>query len=111
MSLRRRFRTGHVDLDAMPEPCRRRLPLISKHIDGELDGATLGELEAHLGSCRACRDARAEMMEANRSYRAVIPPAVAIPELVNRIAGASASVKAAGPVAGRYAVGKAAYGV
>jgi RNA polymerase sigma-70 factor (ECF subfamily) len=118
MSLRRRFRLRHVDLEAMPDPCRARLPRISRHIDGELAGQDLLELEEHLSACAFCRAARADMVDANRSYRAAIPPVIAVPGLLESlsevtVASGSASASASGPAAGLARVGarKAVFGL
>jgi anti-sigma factor RsiW len=67
------------------------MPQLSRYIDGELDGHHLAELEAHLGACGFCRGARTDMVEANRSYRAIIPPVIAVPGLLDRIADATAA--------------------
>src|SRR5829696_285640 len=72
-SLRVELRLAQVDPGRLPEECRRRLPLLSRHLDGQLRGPELQATLAHLEGCRTCQDALDSMREAQRRYR-VIPP-------------------------------------
>ena len=73
-SLRIELRLAQVDPDRLPEECRRFLPLLSRHLDGQLRGEPQRKTLAHLGSCERCQDALASMREASRRYRTFIPP-------------------------------------
>jgi RNA polymerase sigma factor (sigma-70 family) len=73
-SLRLELRLAQVDPERLPEACRHLLPLLSRHLDGQLKGAQLDETLAHLESCAICQEALDSMREAQRRYRALIPP-------------------------------------
>ena len=72
-SLRTELRLAQVDPSSLPDACRRFLPLLSRHLDGQLRGPQLEPTLAHLESCERCQDALASMREAQRRYR-VLPP-------------------------------------
>jgi RNA polymerase sigma factor (sigma-70 family) len=76
-SLRTELRLMQVDPEQLPEECRRFLPLLAAHLDGQLKGAKLDQTLAHLESCARCQASLADMREASRRYRTVIPPVVA----------------------------------
>jgi RNA polymerase sigma factor (sigma-70 family) len=78
-SLRTELRLMQVDPEQLPEECRRFLPLLAAHLDGQLKGAKLDETLAHLESCARCQASLADMREASRRYRMLIPP-VAVDE-------------------------------
>lgn len=73
-SLRVEVRLAQVDPDRFPESCRRFLPLLARHLDGELKEPRLGETLAHLDGCERCQSALADMREASRRYRALFLP-------------------------------------
>lgn len=73
-SLRTELRLAQVDPARLPDECRAFLPALSRHLDGQLRGAALERMLAHLDSCVRCQDALASMREASRRYRAFIPP-------------------------------------
>ena len=73
-SLRNELRLAQVDPARLPEECRGHLPLLSRHLDGQLRGEPLERTLAHLASCRRCQDALSSMREASRRYRIFIPP-------------------------------------
>ena len=70
-SLRTELRLAQVDPGRIPEECRGYLPLLSRHLDGQLREPALGETLAHLEACVYCQDALDSMREAGRRYRAV----------------------------------------
>ena len=70
-SLRIELRLAQFDPDRLPEECRGYLPLLSRHLDGQLREPKLGETLAHLEGCASCQDALDSMREAGRRYRAV----------------------------------------
>jgi RNA polymerase sigma factor (sigma-70 family) len=74
-SLRVEIRLAQVDPERLPETCRRFLPLLAKHLDGELKEPRLAETLAHLDECERCQSALADMREASRRYRALVLPA------------------------------------
>src|SRR6266545_4974146 len=59
---------------SLPEACRHFLPLLSRHLDGQLAGAQREETLAHLEGCERCQDSLLAMEEARRRYRVLIPP-------------------------------------
>ena len=73
-SLRVEVRLAQVDPDRFPEECRRYLPLLARHLDGELKEPRLGETLAHLDACERCQGALSDMREASRRYRALLLP-------------------------------------
>jgi RNA polymerase sigma factor (sigma-70 family) len=73
-SLRVEVRLAQVDPDRFPDDCRQFLPLLAKHLDGELEGKRLTETLAHLDGCGRCQGALADMREASRRYRALFFP-------------------------------------
>ncbi|MCP9487355.1 MAG: sigma-70 family RNA polymerase sigma factor [Gaiellaceae bacterium MAG52_C11] len=73
-SLRTELRLAQIDPARLPEECRRLLPLLSRHLDGQLRGGSLAETLGHLEACDRCQDALDSMREAQRRYRAFIPP-------------------------------------
>ena len=73
-NLRTELRLAQVDPSRLPEECRRLLPLLSRHLDGQLRGSQLEETLAHLDGCERCQDALLAMREAKRRYRVLLPP-------------------------------------
>ncbi|HZO62057.1 MAG TPA: sigma-70 family RNA polymerase sigma factor [Gaiellaceae bacterium] len=73
-SLRTELRLAQVDRESLPEECRRFLPLLAAHLDGQLKGARSDETLAHLDGCERCQAALADMREASRRYRFVLLP-------------------------------------
>jgi RNA polymerase sigma factor (sigma-70 family) len=73
-SLRLELRLAQVDPERLPEECRRYLPLLAAHLDGQLKGARQQETLAHLESCERCQDALASMREASKRYRTLFLP-------------------------------------
>lgn len=72
-SLRTELRLAQVDPSRLPEECQGYLPLLSRHLDGQLHGAPLERTLAHLEGCEHCQDALDSMREAQRRYRALLP--------------------------------------
>src|SRR5215218_7417125 len=72
-SLRTELRLAQVDPDRLPEECRGFLPLLSRHLDGQLRGAQLDETLAHLEGCERCQESLLSMKEAQRRYRTLLP--------------------------------------
>jgi RNA polymerase sigma factor (sigma-70 family) len=75
-SLRIEVRLAQIDPERFPEACRVFLPLVAKHLDGELQGKRLHETLAHLEGCARCQSALGDMREASRRYRALFLPPV-----------------------------------
>jgi RNA polymerase sigma factor (sigma-70 family) len=73
-SLRVELRLAQVDPERLPEECRRFLPLLAAHLDGQLKGARREETLAHVGACERCQDALASMREASKRYRTLYLP-------------------------------------
>ena len=73
-SLRLELRLAQVDPESLPEECRRHLPLLAAHLDGQLKGPRQEETLAHLEGCRRCQDALASMREASKRYRTLYLP-------------------------------------
>ena len=73
-SLRLELRLAQVDPERLPEECRRFLPLLAAHLDGQLKGARQQETLAHLEGCERCQAALAGMREASRRYRTIFLP-------------------------------------
>ena len=73
-SLRLELRLAQVDPERLPEECRRYLPLLAAHLDGQLKGARQQETLAHLEGCERCQDALASMREASKRYRTLFLP-------------------------------------
>ena len=73
-SLRLELRLLQVDPERLPEECRRFLPLLAAHLDGQLKGARRDETLAHLDGCERCQAALADMREASRRWRALLLP-------------------------------------
>jgi RNA polymerase sigma factor (sigma-70 family) len=84
-SLRHELRLAQVDPERLPEECRLNLPLLSRHLDGQLRGAQLEATLAHLEGCERCQDALASMREAQRRYRILPPLLFAGDELRKRV--------------------------
>ena len=76
-SLRTELRLLQVDPEQLPEECRRFLPLLAAHLDGQLKGARRDETLAHLESCERCQASLADMREASRRYRTLLLPVAA----------------------------------
>ena len=92
-SLRTELRLAQVDPERLPEECRRYLPLLSRHLDGQLRGADLEATLAHLEGCSTCQDALDAMREAKRRYRLLPPWLFAGDELRKRIDAELTSVR------------------
>jgi RNA polymerase sigma factor (sigma-70 family) len=73
-SLRTELRLVQVDPERLPEECRRFLPLLAAHLDGQLKGARREEALAHLEGCERCQAALEDMREASRRYRVLFLP-------------------------------------
>jgi RNA polymerase sigma factor (sigma-70 family) len=73
-SLRTELRLAQVDPDRLPEECRRFLPLLAAHLDGQLKGPRRAETLEHLEGCERCQSALADMREASRRYRVILLP-------------------------------------
>src|SRR5215208_1549292 len=73
-SLRTELRLAQVEPASLPEECRRFLPLLSRHLDGQLRGTQLQTTLEHLDECERCQDALLSMKEAQRRYRVLLPP-------------------------------------
>jgi RNA polymerase sigma factor (sigma-70 family) len=84
-SLRAELRLAQLDPSRLPEECRRNLPLLSRHLDGQLRGAPLAATLSHLEGCERCQDALESMREAKRRYRALPPFLAGADELRQRI--------------------------
>jgi RNA polymerase sigma factor (sigma-70 family) len=87
-SLREELRLVQVERSKLPPECREFLPLLSAHLDGQLKGAKLERTLAHLEGCEACQAALADMREASRRYRAVVPPIIGVAALKDQIGDA-----------------------
>jgi RNA polymerase sigma factor (sigma-70 family) len=72
-SLRTELRLAQVDPERLPDECRRFLPLLAAHLDGQLKGARRDATLAHLEDCERCQAALADMREASRRYRSLLP--------------------------------------
>lgn len=72
-SLRTELRLAQVDPSRLPEECRGFLPLLSRHLDGQLRGEQLEQTLVHLEGCERCQEALDSMREAQRRYRTLIP--------------------------------------
>jgi RNA polymerase sigma factor (sigma-70 family) len=75
-SLRTELRLAEVDPERLPEACRRYLPLLAAHLDGQLKPPRLEETLVHLEGCDRCQAALESMREASRRYRALVLPAL-----------------------------------
>jgi RNA polymerase sigma factor (sigma-70 family) len=87
--LREELRLVEIDRSKLPEECQALLPLLSSYLDGELKGVAAERTVAHLETCELCQAALADMREASRLYRALLP--IPFPELFARIDDALAS--------------------
>ena len=72
--LRSELRDVQVDRGRLDPACRERVPALSALIDGQLAPERREDLLAHLAGCTACRAVHADLREAQRSYRALVPP-------------------------------------
>ncbi len=72
-SLRTELRLAQIDPSRLPEECLGFLPLLSRHLDGQLHGAALDRTLAHLEGCERCQNALDSMREAQRRYRSLLP--------------------------------------
>ena len=89
MRLREELRLVEVDRSKLPEECQALLPLLSEYLDGQLKGAAAERTVAHLETCELCQAALADMREASKLYRALVP--IPFPELFERIDDALAA--------------------
>ena len=67
--LRTELRLAQIDPEQLPEECRRFLPLLAAHLDGQLKGKRRDATLSHLEGCERCQAALADMQEASRRYR------------------------------------------
>jgi len=86
--LREELRLVQVDRSKLPEECQSFLPQLSAHLDGQLEGARAHRTLAHLEACEHCQAALADMREASRRYRTLLP---LLPDLFGRIDDALAA--------------------
>ncbi len=73
---RNRFRQAHgfrMVVAEASERCRELAELLSARADGELDGATRREVEAHLRTCRHCQETEKELKKVAAAL-ALLPP-------------------------------------
>lgn len=74
---RSRFREMYRMMQVTGQPsspdCERILPLISAWLDGETSRKEEAELQNHMAECPFCRMASEQMVDASRSYNAIIP--------------------------------------
>jgi RNA polymerase sigma factor (sigma-70 family) len=84
-SLREELRLVQVDRSKLPDACQGYLPFLSEYLDGQLKGPKRDETLAHLEGCEHCQKALADMEEAKRRYRALIPPLAAIVALRQKV--------------------------
>jgi RNA polymerase sigma-70 factor (ECF subfamily) len=89
--LREELRLVQVDESRLPEECRAFLPALSAHLDGQLRGAERERTLAHLETCPYCQAALEDMREASRRYRSLVPPFIALEELMRKIDDALAA--------------------
>lgn len=90
-SLREELRLVQVDRSRLPADCQALLPHLSAYLDGQLREPKRSETLGHLEGCERCQAALADMREASRRYRALVPPAVGIAALRGRVEDALAS--------------------
>jgi RNA polymerase sigma factor (sigma-70 family) len=90
-SLRTELRLVQVDPEKLPRECRSFLPQLSAYLDGQLRGTKRERTLAHLESCGRCQAALADMREAQRRYRALVPPALGVVALRERVDDALAA--------------------
>ena len=64
--------------------CEEALRFLAAYLDGELDGATPGEIEAHLIRCRSCYS-RAEFERRMKAQLATLGRSDVRPEFTDRI--------------------------
>ncbi len=72
--LRTELRLAQIDPEQLPEECRRFLPLLAAHLDGQLKGKRRDATLSHLEGCERCQAALADMQEASRRYRTLFLP-------------------------------------
>ncbi|MEZ5102226.1 MAG: sigma-70 family RNA polymerase sigma factor [Thermoleophilia bacterium] len=92
ISLRDELRLVQVDRSKLSAECQRYLPLLAQHLDGELRGDRKDAVLAHVESCDDCQRTLADMREAQRRYRAIVPPVlvgIALKDRVGDALGAS----------------------
>jgi RNA polymerase sigma factor (sigma-70 family) len=89
LRLREELRLVEVDRSKLPEECQALLPLLSSYLDGQLQGVAAERTVAHLETCELCQAALADMREASKLYRALLP--IPFPELFGQIDDALAS--------------------
>ena len=90
-SLREELRLVQVDRSRLPAGCQALLPHLSAYLDGQLREPKRSETLEHLERCARCQAALADMREASRRYRALVPPAVGIVALRGRVEDALAA--------------------
>ncbi len=91
-SLREELRLVQVDRSKLSPECQEFLPLLSTHLDGQLKEPKLERTLAHVERCEACQSALADMHEASRRYRAVVPPLIGVAALKDSIDDALGAV-------------------
>ena len=82
--LRTELRLAQVDPGRLPDECRRNLPLLSRHLDGQLRGAQLDATLTHLEACERCQDALTSMRETTPSVTLSRSPPMGKPNTVDR---------------------------
>ena len=75
----------------LPPVCRLMLPLLSAHLDGELEEVEREEVSAHLEHCEPCGSELDDLEEVQRRYRALVPPPP-VAELVGAVTLALAEI-------------------
>lgn len=84
-SLREELRLVQVDRSRLPAECQALLPSLSEYLDGQLREPKRTETLGHLERCERCQAALADMREASRRYRALVPPAAGLVALRGRV--------------------------
>lgn len=73
LKFREELRMVQVKTEQVAPECEEIIALLSPYIDGELEPARVETVEEHLKGCTFCTAALAEMQEASRSFRMLIP--------------------------------------
>lgn len=73
LRLREELRMAQIRTEQMPATCEEIIALLSPYIDEELSEDQRQTVESHLTECTFCTAALAEMQEASRSFRMLIP--------------------------------------
>src|SRR5258708_2911913 len=86
----------------MTHECRDRSRMLGAYLDGELETATLVELDEHLASCETCGE-RAQLLQAMRGSLKQVVWTAAPPGLHERIGNAMVAERARGDARTRAA--------